>query len=312
MDILLEDHLHNGQDSYITARTLKSPPFLLLCLKVYNVSSMNEIEKQIESLCCNHEELNKFIYTPIEEAMKELDRRQNNQALEEYTNKILKGNIPEIMKNRKSMILFRHIATLNYEIRRFFICADALEELHPVIFEYTADKFNNRNEWKFSLGKILINNGLNKKNEHIFECKTIIDVNSSNNKPINLIPTKWGQSLVDFHHEIFKKGFPDLKDNIFDLSEWLHKFGPTAKDYYKSFFTLFLKNGILFENFLLNDEELPFTKTVILPTILEIIKETGVKPLIVALEPTDIEVDKFWLSHPHHEKEFIEGKMNAI
>lgn len=270
---------------------------------------MNDTEKQIEFLCSNHEEFNKFVYTSVGEAIKELDLRQKNQALVDYTKKILNGDIPEIIKNRKSMVLFRHIATPNYEIRRFFMCADGLEELHPVIFEYTADKFNNRNEWKFSLGKILINKGLNKKKEHIFECKTIIDINSANNKAINLINTKWNQSLVDFHHEVFKKNFPNLNDNVFDLSDWLHKFGPTAKDYYKQFFTLYLKNGILFENFLLNKEEMPFTKTIILPIILEIIKETGVKPLIVALEPTDIEVDKFWLSHPHYEKEFIEEKM---
>ncbi len=275
---------------------------------------MTDIEKQIEFLCDNHDEFDKFIYTPIEDAIKELDSRQNNQKLEEYTKSIIGVDIPEILKNNRSMVLFRHVATLNYEIRRFFICADALDDLHPVIFEYTADKFNNRNEWKFSLGKILINNGLNKKREQMFECKNIIDVNSSNNMPIKSINTKWGQPLVSFHHEIFNKGFPHLKYdiNVFDLSDWLEKFGPAAKDYYKSFFTLFLKNGVLFENFLLNKEELPFTKTVVLPAILEIIKETGVKPLIVALEPTNIESDKFWLSHPQHEKEFIDGKMNTI
>jgi hypothetical protein len=273
---------------------------------------MTEIEKQIEFLCSNHGEFNKFIYTPVEEAIKELDSRLNNTKLDKYTEKVLAGNnIPEIMKNRKSMVLFRHVATLNYEVRRFIIAADALDELYPIIFEYTADKFNNRNDWKFSLGKISLSNGVNKKKEQMFECKNIIDTNGSNNKQICSINTHWNQPLVDFHHEIFTKGFPHLKDNIYDLSNWLHKFGPTAKEYYKPFFTLFLKHGILFENFLLNGDELEFTKKVILPIILEIIKETGVKPLIVALEPTDIEGDKFWLSHPSHEKEFIEGKMKV-
>jgi hypothetical protein len=222
---------------------------------------------------------------------------------------VLIDNVPEIMRGRKSMVLFRHIATPNYEIRRFLIAADALEVLHPIIFEYTADKFNNRNDWKYSLGRISLHRGTNKKGEQMFECKNVIDFNLSNNKPIRSINTHWNQSLVDFHHEIFTKGYPHLKNNIFDLSDWLHKFGCSAKDYYKSFLTLFLKDGILFENFLLEGKELAFTKEIILPALIEIEKETGFKPLIVALEPTEIEGDQFWLAHPYHEKAFIERKI---
>jgi hypothetical protein len=286
------------------------PPFLLLLKKAYNIDTMTDnMEKQIESLCNNREEFNKFVYTPIDEAIKELEKIKCDKKIEEYVEKILKDEVPEIIKKGRSMVLFRHIATLNYEIRRFIIAADGLEVLNPVIFEYTEDKFNNRNDWKYSLGKISLHKGTNKKGEQLFECKNIIDFNESNNKPINCVRTKWNQTLVDFHHEIFVKGFPNLKDNIFDLSKWLHSYGKTAKEYYKPFFTLFLRDGILFENFLLDGKELPFTKEVILPTIMEIFEETGVKPLIVALEPTDIEGDQFWLSHPPHEKEFIEGKM---
>ena len=46
---------------------------------------MTDIEKQIEFLCNNRDEFNKFIYTPIEQEIKELDSRQNNIKLEEYT-----------------------------------------------------------------------------------------------------------------------------------------------------------------------------------------------------------------------------------
>jgi hypothetical protein len=269
----------------------------------------DETKIQIEGLMSDRKKFNDFVYTSFKEAISELNNRQDHSKLGEYTDNFLDKHAPEIMRGKKSMVLFRHIATPNYEIRRFLIAADALEVLHPIIFEYTADKFTNRNDWKYSLGRISLHKGTNKKGEQIFECKNVIDFNQCNNKPIHSINTHWNQSLVDFHHEIFTKGYPTLKNNVFDLSSWLHEFGSSAKDYYKPFLTLFLKNGILFENFLLEGKELSFTKEIILPTLIEIAKETGHKPLIVALEPTEIEGDQFWLAHPYQEKEFIEGKM---
>jgi hypothetical protein len=263
----------------------------------------------IEKLVAVREKFDEFVYMPIDKAIAELNIRQTDKKLEEYTNKILNGDVPEILKDQRNMILFRHIATPNHEVRRFLIAADGLEVLNPVIFEYVADKFNNRNDWKYSLGNIFLSKGLNKKHEQIIECKNIIDFNESNNKPIHSIKTKWGQSLVDFHHEIFTNDFPHLKNNISDLSAWLHGFGEHAKDYYKPFLTLFLKHGILFENFMLCGKELSFTKEIILPALMEIIEETGVRPLIVNLEPTEIEGERFWLSHPQHAKEFIERKL---
>ena len=267
-----------------------------------------DYSKKIETLLTDRIEFNNFVYTPLEKAIAELEKRQDNKTIKEYENKILRGEAPEIMKNKKSMAIFRHIATLNYEIRRFIIAADGLEVLHPIIFEYTEDKFTNRNEWKYSLGRISLHKGTNKKGEQMYECKNVIDFNSSNNKPIHTVNTHWNQSLVDFHHEIFEGGFLSLKNNVFDLSKWLHKFGPTAKEYYKPFLTLFLKNGILFENFLLGGKEVAFTKEIILPALLEIQEETGLKPLIVALEPTDIEGDGFWLAHPYVQKKMLDIK----
>ncbi len=270
---------------------------------------MNEPTEQINFLCSDKTKFNDFVYTPIEEALLELKKRNDNKALDLYINKITKGKLPEGIIDSHVMVMFRHIATLNYEIRRFLISADVLDHLKPLILEYTKDLFNNRNEWKFSLAKIPLSKGVNKKKEQILEFRTIIDVNSSNNKPISEIKTKWGELLTDFHHSIFKRDFPHLSNHIIDASDWLHIFGKNPKEYYKPFLSIFLKYGILFENFMLNQEESSFTKEVILPALLEIQEETGLKPLIVALEPTDIEGDKFWLSHPHEESKNIDEKM---
>lgn len=265
-------------------------------------------KKLIEELSSDRERFNSFVYTPLKEAFGEIDQRRANQKLDEYLQG-LSLILPEILQ-RKNAILFRHIATPNYEIRRFIHIISAFDgQIEPLILEYTDDLFNNRNECKFYLGKFSFYKGKNKNNDSLFEHINTIDINTSNNQPLSTIKTLWGQSLVDFHHELFFKQFPDLNNHIFNLSEWLHKNGHSAKNYYKLFLTLFLKHGILFENFLLDGSELPFTKEVILPAILEITEETGHKPLIIALEPTMVEGSKFWQSHMYEMKQLIEQKM---
>lgn len=269
------------------------------------------IQRQIEELLFDRQKFNSFVYRSIHEATEELERRQDNPLIDQYLSGLLPDGVPDALKNKKSVVLFRHIATSNYEICRFLLLTDSLEKLQPLILEYTEDKFTNRNESKYFLGRISLANGVNKRAEDLFEHHNIINFNDSNSRPISLVNTLWGQSLVDFHHELFFEDFPNHRGNVFDLSKWLHEQGGNAKGYYKAFLSLFLKHGILLENFLVGGKELSFTKDVILPAILEIETETGLRPLIVALEPTEIEDSKFWLSHPYKKKEVILKKMGG-
>lgn len=264
---------------------------------------LNNLETNlIDELVLDHQKFDDYVYMSIQQAINELDKRQDNKIIDEYLKKLSLTKIPDILCRKKSLVLFRNVATLNYETIRFIILSDALEDFHPVIFEYTNDQFNNRNENKFALGKISLYKGENKKRESLFENKIIINVNNSNNTPIKSITTLMGEHLVDFHHKKFFDRFPFMHDKVVDLSDWLHDNGQTAKVYYKSFLSLFLKHGILLENFFPQNKESLFTKTVVLPAIIEIEKETGLKPIIVALAPTKIEEDKFWLSH---QKDFL-------
>lgn len=266
----------------------------------------------IEELVADHDSFAAFLYSPWEEALQELNKRRNDTLLEAYVKSKLPTGIPEIMRNEKSMVLFRHLATPNFEMHRFLAVADSLRELYPCILEYTADKFNDRNMPKYFLGKLCFHKGMNSKSEAIWESVRIIDFNGSNNKPISSISTIWGQSLVDFHHELFLKSFPYASKYFSDISEWLHGIGPTAKDYYKAVLCLFIRDGVLFENFFLDKKEISFTRNVILPAFLEIYQETGVKPLIVTLAPTEIEGDQFWHSYPYTQKGIVDEKMKGV
>jgi len=271
---------------------------------------MTEVASDIETILSDRDAFNSFVYIPWKDALEELERRQQSKEIEEYLKAVLPHGIPPVMRGKKNLVLFRHIATSNYEIHRFMAVADALDaHFRPLILEYTNDKFNDRNEGKYFLGKLSFHKGLNKNGEAIWENTRIVDFNASNNKPISSIETTWGQSLVELHHELFHKSFPKHIENTADISDWLRAFGVSAKDYYKPFLALFLRDGILFENFLLEKNELGFTQQVILPAIKDLIRESGFKPLIVALEPTEIEGDQFWYSHPPHDKQLINQKL---
>lgn len=253
----------------------------------------------------DREAFNAFVYFPLEDAVKELLERERDKQLEEYIEKSLPEGVPDAMKGNQNLVLFRHLATSNFEINRFAMVADAFPEFNPLIFEYQRDTFNDVNEYKYHLGKLRFHKGVNKRGDPIVEQVSIFDFTKGNRRPLSSIKTFWEEPLVDFHHRLFSTAFPQLKDSVFDISEWLHSIAPSAKQYYKSFFTLFLKDAILFENFLPEGKEFTFTRDVILPALSEIVAESGVKPIIVALEPTDAEGDHFWLSHPYHTKEHV-------
>jgi hypothetical protein len=135
----------------------------------------------------------------------------------------------------------------------------------------------------------------------------------ANGKPISSVRTQWGQGLVDFHRELFLLRYPKYKKDVFfDISKWFKNNGGNAKDYYKKFMALFIRNGILFENFMLDYEEMQFTKDYFLPAFFKVYEDLGLKPLIVALSPTDIEGDQFWMCHPPEILEHVDRKINRV
>lgn len=255
------------------------------------------MKEELNLLTRDRKKFDSYLYLSLEDAILEVERRKNDQSLAEYIkNSVGKG--PEILQNKSSIVLFRNVATPNYETARFLTITTAIQNFQPVMLEYTSDKFLSRNWSKHALGKLRFQKGINKNGEPIIETQTIIDFTRADNLPLKDVVTIDGGGLVDFHHKLFLERYPDLKENICDLSDWLKEFG-NARDYYKKFLTLFLKDAILCENFMLDDAEIGFTESVVMPAFAQIEAECGHKPIIVALAPTDIEGNKFWFSYPY-------------
>ncbi|MEQ1561115.1 MAG: hypothetical protein ABL899_00165 [Nitrospira sp.] len=259
----------------------------------------------INELVSNRKSFNDLVYTPLDDAIELLKQRQQDSSI------IIPKDVPDFLDIGNNAVLSRHITTPNHENIRFIEMVRKIG-FKPIFWEYNDDFFVSNNKLKHALGKIHI--FLNKDDNHGINTRnlTIVDFNDSNGKKMSELKTSWGQSLVDFHHEMLLKKFPDIKESIFDASQWFNNNGGESEKYYKSLLYPFIKHGILFENFLLDNEEMPLTRNVVIPAIKEIFKETGLKPLIVALEPTDIETDKFWLCHPHETEEFIISKLKKL
>jgi hypothetical protein len=270
---------------------------------------MDKNEK-IEYLISNREALVDFLYTPWRDVVEEMERRELDTELHTYLKNVLPEGTPSQILEGKNMALARHVATPNYEMHRFIQCADVIPGLRPMILEYTTDKYVNINATKHALAELKFHVGRTRDDRALLEKKPIINRNESNGLPLNTVTTKTNIPLVDFHHQLFEAAFPHMKDNLCDLSEMYCQLGGKAHKYYKAHLSLFLKHNVLFENFLINKEELGFLKNIILPTMLEILEETGYKPLIVNLGPTGNEEDVFWISYPPNQKENVNKLLN--
>lgn len=267
---------------------------------------------EIEHILENRELFHKYMYTDFNAALEELAARKSDPALQQILEKYFPYGIPVQFSNGPRSVLFRQLATPNFEIRRFlFLTSFAAPK--PLLWEYHSDKFTSHNPMKKHLGKLPIITGYAKSGVQQTEYQTIIDFNSYNGAAISDIKTLWGESLVDVHHRLFEiSNTVFSEDTFFDASEWFKKLGGQAKDYYLHYLALFLSNAILFENFIIEDEhEKEFLKNVILPAIEILHNETGYKPLIVALEPTEIEGDLFWYSYPKEVGEYLKGKLES-
>lgn len=259
----------------------------------------------IEKLVSDRKAFNDFVYTPVEEAVKELKRRWEDDSVK------INVDVPVPLQKTPRAIFYVSLVTPNQELIRFMsICR--LLELPVLFFEHLSDKFTSNNEWKKFLGKMSFFGGWGKKGGAKMERLNVIDFNSFNGKNINEIKTLWGEDLINFHHGLLKNKYSDIGESIYDASGWLIKHGPGPQNYYDAFLELLIKHGIEFENFYLDKKELSFTKEVFLPALIRVRKKFGLKPLIVALEPTEIEGDEFWYSHPYDHKEIVLEKMKKI
>jgi hypothetical protein len=256
---------------------------------------------------------NERVYSPLSVAIEEYKKRKTDASLEQKVQLYLDtAGVPDILTRGSGIpvVLFRQIITPNYEVRRFISLLSDIEGLRPVFFEYVRDKFVPGNEQKYYWGRLGIDLGVGKKGGRKVQYEKLFDFQAYDGKPLHTIPTRYGETLSTLHSDLFHSLYPNLPrvDFFYDMSEWVSRSGQSAHEYYKLFFALFLRHGILFENFCLHGSEARFTREVVLPAFEEISNLFGIKPLVVALEPTEIEGESFWVCHPEATLDYLKHR----
>lgn len=241
-------------------------------------------------------------YTKLSDALGELERRRYlRPEVEKYLAQ--KGlEIPwkrEVATSAPLAVIFRQVATPNYEIMRFLSIAAGFD-LHPLILEYPEDKLSMENSYKKSLLQAPILKRVSAKGHISFEKKWLCAPEDAvpQRKISTIQSANRGASLVDLHHQALRKIGGNYEYSVVDGSSWFFQNGGSSKSYYQTFFSLFISHAILFENFPLSGPEESFTGSVATPSFDETARKFGVNPLVVPINPTQTEESSFWFCYP--------------
>jgi len=168
--------------------------------------------------------------------------------------------------------------------------------------EYHSDIFVHINEEKKGLGRLRLT-----LEDGTKATVDILDFHAAEKKSLKGIKIKNGESLICFHHNLFRDSGYNVK--FHENSKWFHGLGK-ASDYYYFLFLHFIAHGVLFELFSLDDREkceAKFFEDIVAPNIERIQSEYGLKPMIVRSYPekqTD-EEDFYWWCYPPHVNDYL-------
>lgn len=186
------------------------------------------------------------MYLSLEEAVTELEKRQQDEDLKNRVSAVLGKSCP--IPRGKVGIILRQIATSRYEDILFKnrCIANGIE---PVWMEYHQDEFRMSNPSKSRMVKLRFHEGVGKNGGlKMHHHKVIKDFGKWEGKPIGEIKTDWGENLVSFHHRM-RRGLGWNFQTI-DASSWIKDgAGGKAEKYYRILFSAFITHGILFESF---------------------------------------------------------------
>lgn len=238
------------------------------------------------------------IYVSLDEAREELNRRRNDAELIQRVEADLGDQIWPIFKDLPLGVLPKYLPSPDNSFTFFIQMAHYIGTV-PIVLEFLGDKFVLLNEEKKGLGRLRVR--LRNGEKYTVD---IVDFQENENKKINEVFTKTGESLVDFHHNLLKKFGHDVK--LEDSTSWLREAGKKI-DYYK-YLLNFVVHGVLFEYYTEEDEyEKVFVRDVVLPNIEKIFNNYGLKPLIIKLYPENQngEEDFYWWSYPLDINDYI-------
>lgn len=245
------------------------------------------------------------LYTPLEEAIAELRARRDASAL--HTG----SELEQHLSARPYAVLFRQVATPNFELERFVSLASSAG-LAPLVLEFHRDKFVTRNTIKYALARMGFHAGTGRNGGSRVRFISVADLPSADGTQLCHTVTTWGQGLIPFHHELLAARASLRGIELFDGSDWFLSHQRGARGYYAEFLSLFVRHAILFESFLLTSHEQQFTSEVVIPAFDAAYSQHGCRPLICRLDPADSEGLPYWLQYPDNLHECVAVRRSSV
>jgi uncharacterized protein len=245
------------------------------------------------------------LYTPLDEATAVLRARRNACTLS--TGTILERHLSV----QPYAVLFRHVASPNFEFERFLPLASSAG-LAPLVLEFHSDRFLTRNPLKCALARLRFSGGPNGACNTPISTLRVTDLALSDGVAFRDVTTLWHQPLIEFHHELLFSRPEFRRVELFDCSEWISVHGPKAHDYYPHLFSLFVDHAILFDDFLLTPSEQQFTSEVVVPAFELASSLTGRKPLICHIDSTDTAESPSWFHYAHDYAQMVQGRLSSV
>jgi hypothetical protein len=232
------------------------------------------------------------LYTPLDEALAQLRERRVDEKLRMVVEQFHSACLPTFLRSKPCAFLGRYLVTPNREFEQFVLIAKA-SGLAPLCAEATEDIFHGRNREKRRL------------------CRPTFEIRPSSFRGLHIMDgsgrmdgTKLGKlrlpngmTLPAFHRALLDYAFHNFARHVIDYSQWFSE-ARREEFYYLHYLALFIRDGILFENFLADDpEELRFARERVIPSFAKAVELFGVRPLIVPLLPRESESHERWRCH---------------
>jgi hypothetical protein len=236
------------------------------------------------------------IFTPLTEALSQIESRRQDTALLESIETHLDGDIPQHFKQASPILyLCRYIATPNFEALRFIELGKPFG-LPLVISEDSKGVFFGNNSLKRALGKIPVVKGIARNHDEITENFTVIDFADAEGKPFNAINTKRKGGLMNLHHDLFATIY-STEVTIIDEAEWIDRHHrEDLLQHYTHLLSLLIAHGIMFESY--PEEESRLVNEVVIPAFDYVTEQFGYKPLMCELIGSDLESTRDWNAYP--------------
>ena len=197
---------------------------------------------------------------------------------------------------RPRAILFRQIATPNYELRQFLrLCARS--GYAPVILQYLADRMSCHNTFKRSLVAPMFLEGVSRNGQPFFRRRVLANVEKVDRLRLAEVMVS-GRTLPGIHTDLLRLALPYEKMTLVEGSHWFGQYPAGARDYYVDLFAALSGDLMLLEDFITDDEEAGFFDRVVRPAFDTACCILGKRPLVRRLCDNRRMASPLWYAYP--------------